>query len=225
MLKPPSLPRTTSTFKDGWAGFIRRAKPDRRQGATHYYLNAYFLDPHFYDTSHAETTSASSITISARRSSLGSSRTGSRSKRLLGPRIRSPPASPSPRWAKSGKRSTVKPLIEAMGHDDPNIRWQATEALKKNVDRSFDKDLKALLDGPDLRKRRLAGYIAIKLWGKDGIAAVQPWLKSPMRRLLRSMPSRHWWRRGRSGRKIIHEYRPGEKHPWLVKLLEQLDGK
>ena len=55
-------------------------------------------------------------------------------------------------------------MVRMMGHDNQNLRWEATQALKKNVDTSFDERLTALLKDDDLRKRGLAAYIAVFRW-------------------------------------------------------------
>jgi hypothetical protein len=41
---------------------------------------------------------------------------------------------------------------------------------------SHSLSLRSLLADPDLRRRGLAGYIAVKHWGQEGIKAVKPWL-------------------------------------------------
>jgi HEAT repeat protein len=67
----------------------------------------------------------------------------------------------------------VGPMVQLMGHDDPGLRWEATQALKTKVDTSFDAQLKALLKDEDPRKRGLAAYIAVYRWKEDSFGIIK----------------------------------------------------
>lgn len=80
--------------------------------------------------------------------------------------------------AKKWDARYAKVCFEALGHDDALVRSKAKRMLMAHVDRSFDPDVKALLQDLDLRKRAAVISLAIKLWGKKGVEEVRPWLKA-----------------------------------------------
>src|SRR5205823_4694562 len=101
--------------------------------------------------------------------------------------------------------------------DDEYIRAKALRALMANVDRSFDPELKTLLQDRDLRKKGMAGYLAVKLWGKEGIMEVKTWLKSDTQLLRYDAISALLQFGGQEGREIVQEHRKYEQHPWFKK--------
>jgi hypothetical protein len=114
----------------------------------------------------------------------------------------------------------VKPAALALGHDDEYVRVKALRALLANVDRSFDKDLKALLQDTDLRKQGMSGYLAVKPWGEGGIEAVQPWLSEDAQLLRYDALSALLQYGGEECRKLVREQQGREMHPWFTKWLE-----
>jgi hypothetical protein len=118
-----------------------------------------------------------------------------------------------------------KALLAAMGHDDPTVRWQATAALMAKAGPELDADLKALLKDPDLRKRGLAAYLAVKRWGPKGIAQVTRWLKEKAQLLRFDAISALLQEGGAEGRRVVLQHRPHETNPWLKKLLDSLAEK
>src|SRR5262249_18495603 len=120
-------------------------------------------------------------------------------------------------------RGYTRSVLETLGHDDEYVRAKALRALLANVDRSFDKDLKALLQDSDPRKRGMAAYLAVKRWGKEGVAEVRPWLKSDVQLLRYDALSALLQHGGDEGRAIVREHAKDEKHPWFKMWLEAVE--
>jgi tetratricopeptide (TPR) repeat protein len=214
-----------SPHVQGWVGrFFLKAKPDEKKALT-YYLNAYFLDPHFYDTEYAEgrIRKLNYVFAAATFARLRKEKKGLEellrdpNPVVAGLAVKALAEEYTPKYRKA--------LLEALGHDDPNVRWQATAALMKKAGPEFDADLKALLKDPELRKRGLAAYLAVKRWGQKGIAQVTPWLKEKAQLLRFDAISALLQEGGAEGRRIVLEHRPHETNPWLKKLLDSVAGK
>ncbi len=208
-----------SAHVQGWTGrFFLKVKEDESK-ALHYYLNAYFLDPHFYDSEHAERRIGK---ISAQRGAEENEKLLKAGKKLEELSRHADPIVAGmavDELAKKWDRKHLSVVLEALGHDDEYMRAKALRALMTNLDRSYDKDVKALLQDSDLRKKGMAAYLAVKLWGKEGVKEVAPWLKEEAQLLRYDALSVLLEHGGEEGRAIIKEHQTREKHPWLKKWL------
>lgn len=115
----------------------------------------------------------------------------------------------------------ISTLVNLMGHDDPTIRAEATDLLKKNTGKELDEQLKKLLTDSDLRKRGLAAYIAIHHWKKESHALMQKWLSEEAQLIRFDAISALMMDGGEEGKKIVISYRNKETNPWLKKLLQE----
>jgi Tfp pilus assembly protein PilF len=207
----------------GWtARFFLKVK-DNEAKALEYYLNAYLLDPHFYDTEYAE----------QRITDLGQKAAQRRFKTLIkeGKKLEDVVRDSAPMIAGLGLDEIAnkwdaryaKVCFEALGHDDTLVRSKARHVLMAHVDRSFDPDVRALLQDPDLRKRAAAISLAIKLWGKKGVEEVRPWLKADAQILRYYALLVLYQDGGEEGRKLVRERRKEEQHPYLKKIIESVN--
>ena len=204
----------------GWTGrFFLKVKNDEAK-ALEYYLSAYFLDPHFYDSEHAE---GRIWTISL---GLAQKKYEALTKRDIKPdeilRNENPlvVGLALDELRKQAGAKDTKPFVEALGHDDDYVRAKALDGLIGKPGKSFDNELKALLHDSDLRKRGMAAYLAVKLWGKQGIALISPWLNEEAQVLRFDALSSLYQYGGAEGRKIVLEHKSHEKNPLFKKWLE-----
>ena len=209
-----------SVFIQSWVGrfFYKVKKDDRR--ALDYYLNAYFLDPHAYESEFVE----------SRIQKINGALTEAEFERQLksGVPLAKLLEDPNPmmatfaveRMAEKWEPAHLKTYLELMGHDDGGVRWYATMAIEKNVDRSFDETLKSLLRDSDLRKRGLAAYIAVHLWKQESFDTMRSLLREEAQLLRFDAISALMMEGGPEGRKIVLEHMPREPHPRLKKLIE-----
>ena len=111
-------------------------------------------------------------------------------------------------------------LIRLMGHDEDGLRWHAAEILMGKIDRSFDPELKKLLEDPDPRRRGLAAYLAMSLWKDEAITVLRPWLREPSQLLRFDAISALVQHGSEEARKVVEEHRRTEKQPYLQRVLE-----
>jgi len=209
----------------GWVGrFFLKVKM-KESLALEFYLNAYFLDPHFYDSEYAEERIGILSTNAAEKRYKELLKNGKDLPALIKDDHPIVVGMAVDEIGKNWNRSCLKSVMEALGHDDEYVRAKALRILVKNVDRTFDPELKELLQEKDLRKRGMAGYLAVKLWGKEGIDVVKPWLKQDEQLLRYDAVSALVQYGGEAGRLAVLDYRPQEKHPWMKHWLENLDKK
>jgi Tfp pilus assembly protein PilF len=212
-----------SPHVQGWTGrFFLKVKQNEAR-ALGYYLSVYFLDPHFYDTEYAEQRIGKISSELAQKKYEGLIKAGKKPAEVLGDENPIVVGMALDGMWKKWDGKYAKPVVASLGHDDEHVRGKALRALLANVDRSFDKDLKALLADGDLRKKGMAGYLAVKLWGKEGIKEVKPWLKEDAQLLRYDAISALLQHGGEEGRAIVRAHRAHEKHPWFKKWLEALD--
>jgi HEAT repeat protein len=100
------------------------------------------------------------------------------------------------------------------------VRWQATEAIKQNVDRSFDPVLRELLRDSDLRKRGLAAYIAARLWKRESFTVLREMLSEQSQLLRFDAISALVIEGGDEGRQIVFAHLPREQNPRLKQMIE-----
>jgi hypothetical protein len=116
-------------------------------------------------------------------------------------------------------------MITLMGHDDEEVRWLATEAIKSHVDRSFDQQLRALLQESDLRKRGLGAYIAVYLWKQESFALMRNMLSEEAQLLRFDALSALILEGGAEGSRIVREHRKSELNPTLQRLIDEAAPK
>lgn len=209
-------------IQGGIGRFYMKVKGDK-VNALKYYLNAYFLSPHFYDGEFAE----------SRILKLNWELSEAEFQRLLREKVGLEEILKRENSVIVGlateklsdplEQKYVNPLLSLMAHDNPNIRWAATEALRKHVDRTFDPQLKELLIDPDLRKRGLSFYIAVHLWGSEGVAQVKEFLNESAQLLRYDALFALMLYGGKAGREVLMEHRTKETHPFLKKVLEAVE--
>jgi Tfp pilus assembly protein PilF len=212
-----------NTHIQGWVGrFFLRAR-ENEERSLHYYLNVYFLDPHFYDTEHAEgrirklnLNGAAAIVDKAEKEG----------KDMGGLLKHDNPVVASLVLDKLSKEAkNRKYFLDALGHDDPTIRMQATGILMKNPDESLTSEIRTLLAGTDLRKRGTACYLAVSLWKEKGVEAVRPLLAEQAQLVRFDAISALWRDGGDKGKQLVRDHGKKENHPWLAKMIKSLDEK
>ena len=204
-----------------WVGryFFKDRRDDLR--ALEFYLTAYFLDPDAYETEFVESRIR---TINYDEATLRYRLLG-RSDTSLAEILKEP--NPTvlvvalEGIADSWQADYVKPLLAAMSHDDESVRWQATDALRKHVDRSFDETLKALLQDNDLRIRGLAAYIAVHVWKQESFEILKRMLRDESQLLRFDAISALTREGGKEGRRILMARRPYETQPRLRSMIDQ----
>lgn len=204
-----------------WVGrFFYKVKADNDR-ALHYYLNAYFLDPHAYETEFVESRIRKINWGAAAAKYNQLIKSGIQPTRILN--------EPNPtvvvmtleqmtvRW----KPAYLKAVLDCMKHDDETVRWQATAAIMKNVNRSFDETLQVLLQDNDLRRRGLAAYIAAHLWKQDSFPFLRTMLREEGQLLRFDVISALIEEGGEEGLKIILEHRQSEADPDLKQMIDK----
>jgi tetratricopeptide (TPR) repeat protein len=204
-----------------WTGrFFYKVKADN-QRALEYYLNAYFLSPHAYETEFVESRIRTINWEAAEIKYAQSVRSGISPTKILND------ANPTVvlmaleqmniRW----KPEYLNFVIERMTHDDETVRWQATEAVMKNVNRSFDKTLASLLQDEDLRRRGLAAYIAVYLWKQESFPVLQNMLNEKAQLLRFDALSALTEESSPEALKIIAAHRQTETDATLKELIDK----
>jgi len=204
-----------------WVGryFFKSRRDNLR--ALPFYLNAYFLNPHAYETEFVESRiRAINYEEATLRYRLLSQKDVSLEEILK---------EPNPtvvvlalmQAVENWQAAYLKPILSAMAHDDEDVRWLCTEALKKNVGTSFDENLNALLHDSDLRIRGLAAYIAAHLWKQRSFVELRKMLSDEAQLLRFDAISALVMEGGNEGRKILIAHRPRESNPALRKMLDK----
>ena len=112
-------------------------------------------------------------------------------------------------------------VVEKMTHDDETLRWQATVAVMKNVNRSFDKTRAALLEDEDLRRRGLAAYVAAHLWKQESFPYLKNMLNEKAQLLRFDALSALIEEGGDEGFKIILAHRQNEPDAALKQMIDK----
>jgi Flp pilus assembly protein TadD len=202
-----------------WVGrFFFKVKPDKQRALT-YYLNAYFLNPHAYETEFVE----SRIRLIA--SELAGEKVAEQTKANVS--LVSMLSDPDPfvvslvleQMSENWLPAYVGPVVKLMGHDDPGLRWEATQALKIRVDTSFDAQLKDLLNDADPRKRGLAAYIAVYRWKSNSFGIIKSLLNEESELVRFDAVSALMIDGGPAGRRLALEHSVHEPNATLKKLI------
>jgi len=204
-----------------WVGrFFYKVKADN-QRALGYYLNAYFLDPHAYETEFVESR-IRKINWDAAAVKYGQLiKGGVQPAKILDESNPTVVLMALDQMTVQWKPAYLKPVLDLMKHDDETVRWQATAAVMKNVNRSFDETLQALLQDNDLRRRGLAAYIAVYLWKRDSFPFLRIMLREEAQLLRFDAISAIVQYGGGDGFKIIAEHRQNETDPTLKKMIDK----
>jgi tetratricopeptide (TPR) repeat protein len=214
-----------SSYIQAWVGrFFFKVRSDNQRALT-YYLNAYFLDPHTYESEFVE----------SRIRKINGAAAAVHIERLLksGTPLIEIARDPNPTIAvQSVMQATeewrpeyLATMVALMGHDDEEVRWLAAEAIKVHVDRSFDEQLRALLQEKDLRKRGLAAYVAVHLWKQESFETMRNMLREEAQLLRYDALSALIIEGGFEGRRIVVEHRARENNPTLQKLIDSTGVK
>jgi hypothetical protein len=198
----------SSSYIQSWVGrFFFKVKKDN-QRALFFYLNAYFLDPHAYESEFVE----------SRIRTINWEAAEVRVDQLLksGTPLINLARDPNPtvglqaiaRATDSWRPEYLSTMIALLGHDDEAVRWAATEAIKSHVDRSFDEQLRTLLQERDLRKKGLAAYIAVHLWKQESFPSIREMLREEAQLLRFDALSALMLEGGSEGRRLVLEHRP-----------------
>jgi tetratricopeptide (TPR) repeat protein len=214
----------SSVYIQSWVGrFLFKVRVDNPR-ALKYYLRAYFLDPHAYESEFVESR-IQKINFQLAAAKL-------ETQIAAGTSLVSMLDDPNPmvaglaleKMAEKWRPSYVDQMVRVMGHDNQNLRWQATQVLKKNVDKSFDERLTALLKDDDLRKRGLAAYIAVFRWQAASFGFVKDMLSENAQLLRFDALSALMLEGGEAGRKIVLAHGAHESNPTLKELIQSASG-
>jgi len=203
-----------------WTGRFFFKVRNNKPKALEYYLNAYFLDPHTYETEFVESRISNLSRELAKAEIEKQTRAGTPIEKLLADSnpeiVEIALAQISEKW----KANYLEAVLKCLDHDDEGVRWGATEAIKKTVDRGFDDKLKDLLKDNDLRKRGLAAYLAVHLWKRESFGMIKLMLNEESQLLRYDALSALMLEGGEEGRRIAFEHAAREPNPNLKKLIE-----
>jgi tetratricopeptide (TPR) repeat protein len=224
LVKAADLSPDSSNIQ-AWVGrFFFKVKGDN-QRALVYYLNSYFLDPHAYESEYVESR--------IRKINWGAAAARVNQLTKNGTPITKIVQDENPTvallvvmWASENWRPEyLDTMVTLMGHEDEEVRWQATEVIKTHVDRTFDQQLKALLQDKDLRKRGLAAYISVHLWKQESFPLMRNMLREEAQLLRFDALSASILEGGPAGRRLVLEHKKSEANPALKKLIEEEEAK
>ena len=203
-----------------WVGrFFFKVRNDGDR-ALPYYLNAYFLSPHAYETEFVESRIRNIYFAQAELNFQNQVKAKKPLIEMLNDPNPNIVVMTLEQMNEKWKPENVDLLTTLMGHEDGEVRWEATQLLKKNVDSSFDPKLRALLKDSDLRKRGLAAYIAVHRWKDASFQFIDELLADQAELLRFDAISALVLEGGESGKRHALERAARETHPTLKKLLE-----
>jgi len=171
------------------------------------YLNAYFLDPEFYETEFAE----SRIKRIAPELARSAVKAG---KEAASPELRRAVESVmlksiEQKWTAGSERA----LLEIMGSDDESNRATAMTLLAEHPSAAADQQVSRLLVDPDLRKRGMGGYLAVKWRKEKAFPLMQKWLLEPAELVRFDAVSALLENGGAPGRKLVADYANSGNEP------------
>ena len=186
--------------------------------ALEHWLSAYFADPHFALGEPA------SVRVKQLAFEVGSERYEMEANGCPAPECLIPLlADDSPvvvtlalrRMEEVWRRAFVEPLVALMGHDDPDLREKAASALRRQVGPDFDGRLRQLLKDPDLRRRGLAGFLALRRWGDQAHPVLLGFLDSDVEILRRDAVRALVADGGEGARALLRDHVAEEPQPAL----------
>ena len=104
-------------------------------------------------------------------------------------------------------------VIKIMGSEDEANRGMAMTLLAEHRDANVEKEVAQMLDDPDLRKRGMAGYLAVKWQKEKALPVMKKWLEDPAELARFDAISALIESGGPAGRKIVEEYAGSGKEP------------
>jgi len=200
----------------GWvARFFWKRKQDPRR-ALNFYLNAYFLDPEFYETEYVTSriprVARETVAMLKAESRKNSSNGGNGSAELdsLSPLLEETRlGAEKEHWS----ANSMDKVLEIMGSDDEGNRWDAMQLAALHLNEISDDRLTRLLEEPDLRKRGLAGYLAVQRWHEKALPVMKTWLQDPAELVRYDAISALGIYGDAAGRKLVEEYLASGKEP------------
>jgi Flp pilus assembly protein TadD len=203
-----------------WTGRFFFKVRSNKPRALDYYLNAYFLNPHTYETEFVESRIRNLSGELAEAEIERQTKAGTPLGKLLDDSNPAIVEIALEQISENWKADYLEAALKCLDHDDGGVRWMATEAIKKNADRTFDAKLKALLANSDLRKRGLAAYLAVHLWKKESFPVIKRMLADESQLVRFDAVSALILEGGEEGRRIAYEHAANEPNPILKKLVE-----
>lgn len=209
-----------SSNVQAWVGrFFFKVKKDNSR-ALDYYLSAYLTDPHAYESEFVESRISKINDALAVADFARQFKGGVPLAKIAEDRNPMVVLYALENMTGQWKPSYLQTVLGLMGNDDGSVRWQAIEALKKNVDRSFDETLRSLLRDTDLRKRGLALYVAAHLWGRESFPVLRAALREGSQLLRFDAVSSLFIEGGAEGRALVVEHLPHETNSRLRKMIQ-----
>lgn len=188
----------------GWvARFYLMRKIDLHR-ALDLYLNAYFLDPDFYDSEYAEER-IQKIAPQVAESFMDKDNAPPELLPAIEDLVL---RSAHQKW----DAGSAQKVLKIMGSDDETNRATAMMLLAEHKDANLDQQISALLDDGDVRKRGMAGYLAVKWRPDQALPVMKKWLDDPAE-LVRFDAISALIESGPAGRKIVQEYDASGKEP------------
>src|SRR6185369_9359598 len=204
-----------------WVGryFFKNRKDNLK--ALPFYLNAYFLNPDAYETEFVESRIRSINYEEATIRYHQLSQQDASLEEIL--------KEPNPtvvvlaleQVKENWQPAYLKPVVSGLAHDDEEVRWLCSEALQKHMDRTFDADLKVLLQDRDLRIRGLAAYVAAHVWKEGSLELLRNMLNDEAQLLRFDAISSLSRDGGNEGRKILIAHRRRETSPGLRLMIDK----
>lgn len=192
----------------GWVARFYLKREIDLQRALDLYLNAYFLDPEFYDSEYAEER-IHKLAREVAESLLAKTESANFPQELRPAIEKVQGHAATEHWNTSSQQT----LLEIMGSDDEINRATAMTALAEHRSATLEEQTYRMLEDPDLRKRGMSAYLAMK-WNKARtIPLMKKWLEDPAELVRFDAASALLESGGTEGRKIIQEYVRSGKEP------------
>ena len=191
----------------GWVARFYWKREINLRHALDLYLNAYFLDPEFYETEFVE----SRIRRIAPEVAQSIIKEG---KAKESPELRRAVEtvmlkSAEQKWTAGSERT----LLEIMGSDDEMNRATAMMVLADHPSPAVDEQVSRLLEDLDLRKRGMAGYLAVKWHGEKAFPLMRKWLENPAELVRFDAICALLQSGGSPGRMLVADYANSGKEP------------
>jgi HEAT repeat protein len=104
-------------------------------------------------------------------------------------------------------------VLKIMGSDDEENRWNAMRLAAGHLNEISDERLAQLLEDPDVRKRGMAGYLAVLRGHDKAVLLMKKWLEDPVELIRYDAISALMLYGDAADRKIVEEYIASGKEP------------
>src|SRR5205807_8108115 len=104
-------------------------------------------------------------------------------------------------------------VLEIMGSDDEENRWNAMRLAAEHLNEISDDRLAQLLEDSDLRKRGMAGYLAVLRGHDKALPHMKKWLEDPAELIRYDAISALVLYGDAADRKIVEDYIASGKEP------------